>query len=55
MISFETGEVSGFEALVRWNSKDRGLIMLVDVIPNAEETCLIVPIGEWVLREIRLL
>ena len=51
MVSFETGKVSGFEALVRWRSRKLGLIMPNDFIPIAEESGLIVPLGEWVLRK----
>jgi predicted signal transduction protein with EAL and GGDEF domain len=45
------GEVIGFEALVRWRHPTRGMIPPGVFIPLAEETGLIIPIGEWILRE----
>jgi len=51
VIRLETGEIEGFEALVRWNHPTRGLVMPLEFVPLAEETGLVVQIGSWVLEE----
>jgi len=45
------GEVIGFEALIRWNNPQRGMVSPATFIPIAEESGLIMHVGEWVLRE----
>jgi diguanylate cyclase (GGDEF)-like protein len=51
LINIETGKISGFEALARWRSPLRGMVPPNEFIPIAEETGLIVLLGEWILKQ----
>jgi diguanylate cyclase (GGDEF)-like protein len=51
IISLKTGKIAGFEALVRWQHPQQGFVSPVDFIPVTEETGLIIPLGQWILKE----
>lgn len=51
IVKLDTGRITGFEALARWEHPERGLIQPDDFIPLAEDTGLILPMGLWVLEE----
>ena len=50
LVNCRTGEVDGFEALLRWQHPERGLVQPADFIPLAEDTGVIVKLGEWVIN-----
>jgi diguanylate cyclase (GGDEF)-like protein len=51
VVNLESNEITGFEALIRWNHPENGQIPPATFIPLAEEIGFIVPLGEWVIRE----
>ncbi len=51
LVRIEDGETLGYEALIRWEHPERGVVMPDAFIPIAEESGMIIPIGEWVIRQ----
>jgi diguanylate cyclase (GGDEF)-like protein len=51
VVNLASNEISGFEALIRWNHPTNGMISPADFIPLAEEIGFIVPMGEWIIRQ----
>jgi EAL domain-containing protein (putative c-di-GMP-specific phosphodiesterase class I) len=51
LVNLAAEQISGFETLIRWNHPERGMVSPLEFIGLAEETALIMPIGEWVLRQ----
>ncbi len=51
LVNLQSKEITAFEALLRWNHPVRGLVSPAEFIPIAEETGLIIPLGEWVIRK----
>ncbi len=51
-LDLAAGSISGFEALLRWNHPQRGLVPPLEFIPILEETGLIIQVGEWVIEEV---
>ncbi len=52
IVSVSSNEVNAFEALIRWRHPDRGMVSPAEFISVAEETGLIIPLGEWILRQV---
>lgn len=51
IVSAKDGRIQGFEALLRWKHRTRGFVSPAEFIPIAEETGVIIPLGEWIIRE----
>lgn len=51
IVDLKTGKVAGFEALIRWEHAERGVVPPAEFIPLAEELNIIAPVGEWVIKQ----
>ena len=51
LVNLQTGEITCFEALLRWHHPERGLVLAADFIHVLEEIGMITPVGEWILRQ----
>lgn len=51
IVDLETDQLMGFEALIRWDHPERGMVSPADFIPMAEENGLVIPLGRWILFE----
>jgi diguanylate cyclase (GGDEF)-like protein len=51
IVSAKSGRITGLEALIRWNHPQKGIVMPLEFIPTAEETGLIVELGDWIIEE----
>ncbi|MBI2820037.1 MAG: EAL domain-containing protein [Acidobacteria bacterium] len=52
IVSLQHGRITGFEALLRWQHPERGFVTAGEFLPIAEETEIILPISQWILREV---
>jgi EAL domain-containing protein (putative c-di-GMP-specific phosphodiesterase class I) len=52
IVNFKTGEAAGFEALMRWDSPERGMVRPDIFMGIAEETSLIIPLGHWLIKRV---
>ena len=52
ILDFKTGNIAGFEALMRWNSPERGMVRPDIFMGVAEETSLIIPMGQWIIQRV---
>jgi diguanylate cyclase (GGDEF)-like protein len=51
IVDLATNQIAGFEALIRWHHPDRGMVSPLEFIPVAEETGMILPLGQWIFHE----